>query len=129
MSAHGLLNLLNDLGKRDKMRGLPSILSLFPNEFNKFNDTRARMLEYFIPQAPTSDLTSSRKDVKHLVFFQILQNADNFLLLSDNSAVILFSKVYWFDSLNSFLSFKINKYSFLTGATFPSSKDDFCACG
>ena len=29
MSAHVLLNLLNNLGKRDKMRGLPSILSLF----------------------------------------------------------------------------------------------------
>ena len=33
MSAHFLLNLLNELGKRDKMRGLPSILSLFRNEF------------------------------------------------------------------------------------------------
>ena len=32
MSAHVLLNLLNELGKRDKMRGLPSILSLFCNE-------------------------------------------------------------------------------------------------
>ena len=31
MSAHVLLNLLNELGKRDKMRGLPSILSLFRN--------------------------------------------------------------------------------------------------
>ena len=41
MSAHVLLNLLNKLGKRDKMRGLPSILSLFRNEFNKFNNTRA----------------------------------------------------------------------------------------
>ena len=29
MSAHVLLNLLNELGKSDKMRGLPSILSLF----------------------------------------------------------------------------------------------------
>ena len=29
MSAHVLLNLLNVLGKRDKMRGLRSILSLF----------------------------------------------------------------------------------------------------
>ena len=29
MSAHVLLNLLNELGKRDKMRGLLSILSLF----------------------------------------------------------------------------------------------------
>ena len=38
MSAHVLLNLLNELGKRDKMRGLPSILSLF-REFNKFNKT------------------------------------------------------------------------------------------
>ena len=41
MSVHVLLNLLNELGKRDKMRGLPSILSLFRNEFNKFNNTRA----------------------------------------------------------------------------------------
>ena len=41
MSAHALLNLLNGLGKRDKMRGLPSILSLFHNEFNKFNNTGA----------------------------------------------------------------------------------------
>ena len=45
MSAHVLMNLLNKLGKRDKMRGLPSILSLFRNEFNKFNNTRARMLD------------------------------------------------------------------------------------
>ena len=45
MSAHVLWNLLNELGKKDKMRGLPSILSLFRNEFNKFNYTRARMLD------------------------------------------------------------------------------------
>ena len=45
MTAHVLLNLLNELGKRDKMRGLPSILSLFRNVFNKFNNTRARMFE------------------------------------------------------------------------------------
>ena len=45
MSAYVLLNLLNAFGKRDKMRGLPSILSLFRNEFNKFNNTRARMLD------------------------------------------------------------------------------------
>ena len=46
MSDHVLLNLLNELGKRDKMRGLPSILSLIRNEFNIFNNTRARMLDY-----------------------------------------------------------------------------------
>ena len=45
MNAQVLLNLLNKLGKRDKMRGLPSILSLFRNEFNKFNNTRALMLD------------------------------------------------------------------------------------
>ena len=45
MSVHVLLNLLYKLGKRDKMRGLLSILSLFRNEFNKFNNTRARMLD------------------------------------------------------------------------------------
>ena len=45
MSAHILLNLLNELGKRDTVRGLPSILSLFRNKFNKFNNTRARMLD------------------------------------------------------------------------------------
>ena len=45
MSAHVLLNLLNELRKRDKRRGLPSILSPFRNEFNKFNNTRAQMLD------------------------------------------------------------------------------------
>ena len=45
MSAHVLLNLLNELGKRDKMRGLLCILSLFSNEFNKFNNTRARIMD------------------------------------------------------------------------------------
>ena len=45
MSALVLFNLLNELRKRDKMRGLPRILSLFRNEFNKFNNTRTRMLD------------------------------------------------------------------------------------
>ena len=45
MSAHVLLNFLNELRKRDKMRGLPSILLLFRNEFNKFNNTGSRMLD------------------------------------------------------------------------------------
>ena len=41
MSAHVLLNLLNELRKRDKMRGLPSISFYFRFEFNKFNNTGA----------------------------------------------------------------------------------------
>ena len=36
MSAHVLLILLNELGKRNKVRGLLSILSLFRTELNKF---------------------------------------------------------------------------------------------
>ena len=45
MRVHVLLNLLNELGKRDKIRGLSSILSFSRNEYNKFNNTRARMLD------------------------------------------------------------------------------------
>ena len=50
MSAHVLLNLFKELGKRDKMLGKPRrdkmldklcILSLFPYKFKKFNNTRA----------------------------------------------------------------------------------------
>ena len=48
MSAHVLLNLLNSLGKRDQMRSLPSILSLFRNEFNKFSNTIARMFDSYV---------------------------------------------------------------------------------
>ena len=47
MSAHVLLNLLNELRKRDKMLNLPSTLSLFRNKFNKFNNTGARILDSF----------------------------------------------------------------------------------
>ena len=37
--------MVKSLGKRDKMRGLSSFLSLFHNEFDKFNNTGARMLD------------------------------------------------------------------------------------
>ena len=46
MSAPVLLNLFNELRKRDKMRGLLSILSLFRNDCIKFNNTGARMLDF-----------------------------------------------------------------------------------
>ena len=39
MSVHVLWNLFKELRKSYKMQGLPSILSLFRNEFNKFNNT------------------------------------------------------------------------------------------
>ena len=63
MSAHVLLNLFNELGKRDKMRGLPSILSLFRNEFNKFNNTRARMLDSIYHMTNTLKSHFWRKNV------------------------------------------------------------------
>ena len=48
MSAHVLLNILHGFGKRDKTRGLPSICFLFLNKYNKFNNTRARILDYIL---------------------------------------------------------------------------------
>ena len=44
MSCHVVLNLLNELRKIVIIGGVPSILSLFCNDFNSFNNTRARML-------------------------------------------------------------------------------------
>ena len=63
MSAHVLSNLLNELGKRDKMRGLPSILYLYPNEFNKFNNTRAQMLDSIYHMTNTLKSHFWRKNV------------------------------------------------------------------
>ena len=63
MSAHVLLILLNELGKIDKMRGLPSILSLFRNEFNKFNKTRAQMLDSIYHMTNTFKSHFWRKNV------------------------------------------------------------------
>ena len=51
MSAHVLLELLNEFGKSDKVRSLLSILSFIRNEFNKFNNTRARVLDYIYHMA------------------------------------------------------------------------------
>ena len=43
MSAHVLLNLLNELVEKIRCEAVPSILSVFPNRFNKFNNTGVRM--------------------------------------------------------------------------------------
>ena len=57
IEAHILLNLLKELGKSDKMRGLLSIKLLFRNEFNKllflkefdqFNNTEHKCQILFI---------------------------------------------------------------------------------
>ena len=41
MSAHVLLNSLKELGEKIRHEALPSILSVFPNEFNTLNNTGA----------------------------------------------------------------------------------------
>ena len=43
MSVHVLLNLVNKLGKDVRCEALPSILSVFPSEFNKFSNAGAPM--------------------------------------------------------------------------------------
>ena len=52
MSAHVLFNLYNELGIRDKMRGLLSILSLFRKEFHIFNNNGAQMLDSIYHMTP-----------------------------------------------------------------------------
>ena len=69
MSVHVLLNLLNGLWKIDKMRGLPSILSLFHNEFNKFNKTRVQMLDSIYHMTNTLKSDFWRKNVTILSLY------------------------------------------------------------
>ena len=45
MTDYVLLNLLYKLRKSDNIQGLRSILSLFRNKFNEFNNTGAHMLQ------------------------------------------------------------------------------------
>ena len=45
MSAYDLLNLSNLLQKSDKMLSKPRILSLFHNEFDRFNKSGAQMFD------------------------------------------------------------------------------------
>ena len=72
MSAPVLWNLLNELRKRYKMRGLSSILSLFHNKFNKFNNTEARMLDS-IHHMTLKLLKSHNFDVKSHNFATFMQ--------------------------------------------------------
>ena len=47
MSAHVLLNLLNELGERDKMRGYAEHLIDFTNVFNKFTNVFNKFTNVF----------------------------------------------------------------------------------
>ena len=67
MSAHVLLNLLNKLGKRDKKRGLPRILSLFRNKLDKYKTSVRIDLSY---------------DIKITLKSNFWRNKINFVILS-----------------------------------------------
>ena len=66
MRAHVLFHLSKKKGESNKMRGLPNSISLFRNEFNKFDETRARMFDSIyhmtleILKNPIFDLKTSR---------------------------------------------------------------------
>ena len=74
MSAHILLNILNELVKSHKMRGLTSILSLFHKKFNTFNNTRAQMLDSIYHMT--------------LIFTLFLPNSGNVFMASSYKAYI-----------------------------------------
>ena len=63
MSAHVLLILLNEFRKSDKMRGLPISLSLFRNEFDKFNNRRAQIKDSIYHMTNTLKSNFWRKKV------------------------------------------------------------------
>ena len=68
MSAHVLLNLLNKLGKRDKMCRMKSILSLFCNAFNKFNNAaRSTNLRFYL----SYDIYITLKITKIAIFYKL----------------------------------------------------------
>ena len=73
MSAHVLLDLLNELRKRDKVRGSQSSLSLLRNRFNKFNytgaclsqDIKSTQKSYFLASIPSRFYHNVTKSVNH----------------------------------------------------------------
>ena len=58
MSAHVLLNSLNELGKKVRCEALPSILSDFPKDFIGFNNTGAWMQDTIYNMTPKSHFSS-----------------------------------------------------------------------
>ena len=63
MSTHVLLNLLASWGKEIKCEACRAFYLLFRNEFNKFNNTRARMLDSIYHMTDTLKSHFWRKNV------------------------------------------------------------------
>ena len=74
LSVQVLLNLLNKLRKSDKMRGLPSILSLFLNLFNELNKTSPQIVDsiYHRTLKSIKNHIFLRENVKILSFYVLL---------------------------------------------------------
>ena len=72
MSAY-VLNLLNELREKIKCEALPSILSVSLNEFNKFNNTGARMQDSIY--SVSYDTKSSLKSIFISDFAQKCQDS------------------------------------------------------
>ena len=70
MSAHVLLNLLNKLGKEIKCEACR--FYLFRNDFSKFNNTRARMLDSIY--CDINITLKSFSDVKKVIICHYLRN-------------------------------------------------------
>ena len=72
MSAHVLLNLLNELGKEIKCEVCRVTYLFFRNEFDKFNNTRVRMLDSIFHDIKI--LKNCIFGVKTSIFSLILRN-------------------------------------------------------
>ena len=83
MGAHVLSNLFNELRESHKMQGLPSISSLLRNEFNKFNNTTARMLDsiYHMKLKLLKNQIFGVKNIKILPCFTQLYNGHHYVTL------------------------------------------------
>ena len=77
MSACVLLNLLNKLGKRDQMRGLLSILSLFRNKFNKIQLYKSMNIRFYLSYDIKITLKSHFCNNK-LQFCHYVRNVDKY---------------------------------------------------
>ena len=69
MSVHGLLNLLNELRKSDKMRGLQNCRAFFcsfRNKFNKYNNTGAGISDFIYHMTPNKMTLKSCFGMKSL---------------------------------------------------------------
>ena len=76
MSAHVLLNLLNESGEKGKMRGFAKHLIGFPPpppppEFNKFNNTGARMQDSIYHMILKSHLLANSSSKHRDVFMNV----------------------------------------------------------